>query len=399
MHDVLVLNQYYDPDVAVTGRHAATIARRLAGEGMRVRALVGQPSYVAGTPREARSGREHGVDVRRVWMPRGGREALRRRVAGYAAYLTEAALHGARERARVVVSFHNPPLLGLVAVGLARRIGAGLVYIPQDIHPDVVDATGMVRLPAAVSRAWDAAGRLTVTRADRVVALGSGVRETLIAKGAAPDRVRVIPLWAEPELDHLAPAPDWKRAQGLPDRPLVVYAGNLGAMHPFASVLDAIGRLPAGALELVVAGGGIGRARWEAAAAQRGIGIRFLPYQSDAAYRSMLAASAATLVTLAPGMERLAVPSKAWSSFAAGRPVIAHMAQAADVAALVQRTGAGWWAPDADALEAVFRRVADDATAVEAAGEAARRLYEREFSREVVTGRYVALVRELLEQA
>ena len=168
-------------------------------------------------------------------------------------------------------------------------------------------------------------------------------------------------------------------------------------MHQFDAVLGALRRLPQGSLQLVVAGGGIHRAHWERRAAMEpALGVRFLPYESEDAYRAMLAACTATLVTLTPGMEALAVPSKAWSSLAAGRPVIAHMAPEADVALVIGRTGAGWVAPDENGVERAFRSLLDDREGALAAGRAARAAYEREFTMDSVTAQYVALVRELL---
>jgi glycosyltransferase involved in cell wall biosynthesis len=393
---VLVLNQYYPPDVAATGLHAGAIAERLARDGFEVTAVVGQPSYTAGTPEAPSRERRGGVDVRRIGLGRRrGREALAHRIGGYLRYLAGAWRASRDMRPDAILCFHNPPFVGLVAARLARRSGARLVYVPQDIHPDVLVATGWLRLPRPAIAAWDRANRAIFAAADRIVVLGDGMKATLVErKGLDPASVEVIPLWAEPELEPRPVDRAWRADNGVAGDDLVVlYSGNMGVMQPLDAVLDAAARLTGAPVAFLLAGTGVRREHWEREAARRGLSnVRFLPFQQADGFARMVAAADVTVVSLRPGMERLSVPSRTFAFLAAGRPVIALMAPDSDVARLVRTTGAGWTPAGHEELRALLEELAGDTGVAERAGRAA---FEASYRRDVVTARYVELLRAL----
>src|SRR5688572_18454457 len=160
MASVTLLNQYYEPDRVVTARHAHAIASRLVRDGHRVRAVVGQPSYVAGLPPAPNSEVLDGVEVERIGVGRRrGRERMGTRVEGYVRYLAGAWRRARRIDSDLVICLHNPPLLGLVAADVAKRTGARFIYIVFDIHPDAVVATDFVRLGRASTAGWERANR------------------------------------------------------------------------------------------------------------------------------------------------------------------------------------------------------------------------------------------------
>ena len=134
-----------------------------------------------------------------------GRRSKLRRFGGYLRYLAGAALVGWRivraDPPDVVMCFSNPPLVPLVAGWLARRAAGRMVYVIHDIHPDVLLATDWMSLPGPIVRAWDSLNQVMLEAASSVVVLGEGMKQLLVAdKGVAAERVHVIPLWAEPEL-------------------------------------------------------------------------------------------------------------------------------------------------------------------------------------------------------
>ena len=396
---VLLLNQYFPPDIAATGRQVQIIASALAERGHRVTAVVAQPSYGAGGRRAPRRERYAGVDVRRVPVgPFRGRRARAVRLAGYVLYLAGAVRATARLAPDVIVTFHNPPLLPGLAINLARRRGARVVYVPQDIHPDILLNSGWIRLPRPLVRAWDAFNRCVLSRSDAVVALGEGMRRTLIAKGAAPHRTTVIPGWAEPAFPVLARDNVWRDEHAVDRASLVViFAGNMGLMHPLEDVLDAAHTLRDENVRIILAGDGIRRAHWAREVSARGLDdVLMLPFQGEAEFRRLVAAADLAVVALSPGMERLAVPSRPYAFLAAGRPVIAVTGAEADIAREVQANGAGWHVDGADDLVALLRRLRAEPAAVREAAARARGLYEARFMREAVVARYVALVDGLL---
>jgi glycosyltransferase involved in cell wall biosynthesis len=97
-------------------------------------------------------------------------------------------------------------------------------------------------------------------------------------------------------------------------------------------------------------------------------------------------------------MEGLAVPSKTYSYLAAGRPVAAVISPNTDIARELMEYGAGavFRNGDAEGLARWLAALAGDRDRVVKMGANARRLFEERYRRETCTGRYAALIGDIL---
>jgi colanic acid biosynthesis glycosyl transferase WcaI len=393
----LILNQYVVPDTTASARYVFMIARALADVGMDVTVLAAEPRYhdqLFNAPR-----RELREGVRIVRQPLGrwaGHRSKVRRFWGYLRYLAGASLLGRRivrnTGADLVMCFSNPPFVPLVARWLARRAGRPLIYVIHDIHPDILIATKWMFLPRPIVWIWEWLNRMMLNAASAVVVLGEGMRELLIAeKRVSPERVKVIPLWAEPELRPRARDESCRAELGVgADELLVLSAGNLGALLWLEPVVDAARRLSGRPVQFVFVAAGARVDYWRA----RFDGltnVRFLPYGTHEFLVRIVAACDAGLVALRPGMERLAVPSRAYTFLSAGRPLVTVMDRQADLGRLVAECNCGFNAVDGAALAALLERNVANRATLEESGKRAREVYEERFKREVVVKRYVAL--------
>jgi len=395
---LLVLNQYYAPDAATTGQHVTAICEALATRGDDVSVIAAQPSYLTDGAPAPPDERLNGVSVHRVDVGRRvGRENLAVRVMGYGRYLV-GAIRGGRKRLRAaphdwVVAVNNPPFIGAVGAVLARLHGVRLAYVPYDIHPDVLRATGWIRLPRPVVFAWEAVNRFTLRTAEVVVVIGEGMKRTLVAKGAHPDKVHVVPLWADPELEPGARDQPLRAAWGVGDDLLLVYAGNIGIMHPLGLLLDGAEELAAEPVHIVIAGEGARREHWQREVARRGLtNVRFIDFQRGEAYRSLMAAADMQVVALGDGLENLAVPSRSYTALSAGCPLLTIMAPQADIAVLATAEGCGWNVRSGAELVGVVRSLLNDPAELASTGRRARAVWAARFKRSAVLAEYVRLL-------
>jgi hypothetical protein len=111
----------------------------------------------------------------------------------------------------------------------------------------------------------------------------------------------------------------------------------------------------------------------------------------------LVAAADGCLVALAPGFERLTVPSRASTFLSAGRPLVTAMAPGADVARLVTSQGCGWNVGSAEELEALVARWSAAPGALVAAGARARAVYDERLSRARGVARYGEVIEDVLE--
>src|SRR5438093_12776044 len=89
---ILLINQYFYPDMAATSQLLGDLARWLGSKGWEVVAIAGRGSYANGGKVNG-SGTERvwdGVVIRRVWCTNFGRGNLLGRMCDYATFLVSA---------------------------------------------------------------------------------------------------------------------------------------------------------------------------------------------------------------------------------------------------------------------------------------------------------------------
>jgi glycosyltransferase involved in cell wall biosynthesis len=237
------------------------------------------------------------------------------------------------------------------------------------------------------------------------VAIAEGMADRLEAVGVAPERIAVIPNWADIEAIRPRPATDsGLRQVCLPQAEFVVgYSGNLGPVHDWQTVFEAMLRLRSQSnIRFLFIGGGLGMKALRQQVAAAGLGSAcFLPYRPRAALGRALAAADLHLVTLKPALEGLLMPSKLYGVLAAGRPVLHVGDLCGESAELVTAAGAGIAVASGDGAglaEAILTLAADRAR-LAAMGRRARRLCEARFAAADVLGCWERCLRSLAVQA
>jgi colanic acid biosynthesis glycosyl transferase WcaI len=186
--------------------------------------------------------------------------------------------------------------------------------------------------------------RRALKQAARVIVLGDDMRDRILSKGIAPEKVVVIRDGATPA----NPAPDRnhpviKEIRG--GSPFVaLHAGNLGFYGAWQTLLEAAkilhkngasaGLDPVSHPAIVFVGDGANKASLQAAAASIP-NVRFLPFRPASEIPCVMMAGDVHIVTVRRGLEGVVVPSKLYSILAAGRPVLVVAPRETDAARIV----------------------------------------------------------------
>ena len=289
------------------------------------------------------------------------------------------------ERPDAVVTFGNPPIIGIAAALVARRSRARFVYVLYDIHPDILQS---VRVPdAAQAGAVGVRSRAPLGPEAGRRHRGPGTRDETHSRGEVRESTQTasasFPLWARPELGAGPGGADVRRELNVDDDALLVsYAGNMGVMHPLDGVLDAAKRCRGLPVHFLLVGDGARRAGLAARVRDEGIAqVSLLPFQSEARFAEIMAATDLSIVVLKPGLEGLAVPSKAYTAMGAGKPIVAIMRPEADVAKLAVEHDCGWNVESADDLADLLRGLLDARDELARRGANGRSAYEQHYTR------------------
>jgi len=252
----------------------------------------------------------------------------------------------------------------------------------------------------AVERGLQAVNRFLARRADRVVALGETMRRRLIeGKGADPARTVVIADWAD--CAAIAPGPRanaFAARHGLDGRFVVMHSGNIGLSQELETLVEAARALrTVPEILVVLQGEGVRRAALQEQARRLGLpNVRFLPFAPKEALGEAFAAADVFVVSLRAGMAGYIVPSKLYGILAAGRPFVACVEEASEVAAIAHRHACGLVVPpgEPDALADRILKLYHDRPLAARMGENARRA-ALEFDRPRQVRAYADLFREL----
>jgi colanic acid biosynthesis glycosyl transferase WcaI len=296
----------------------------------------------------------------------------------------------------------DPPVIGDVALLVARRFGVPLAVVSQDVFPEIAVELKRLENPVLVSLLHHAI-RFYLHRADRVVAIGETMRRRLEEKGADGGRLRVIPNWVD--TGALTPQPkdnEWAREHGLAGKFVVMHSGNVG----HAQNLDALVRaatflrdLPD--LAIVIVGEGARRAELvELAERLETEAVRFLPYQPRELLPQSLSAADVHVVGLARGLAGYVVPSRLYGVLSVGRPVIVAADRESETAKVIEGARCGLVVRPGrpELLAAAIRRAYGGELDLDAMGARARAYVTAAADREVAIARYRELLHELTDR-
>jgi glycosyltransferase involved in cell wall biosynthesis len=420
---LVILNQYYMPDVASTGHLLHELAHELAGDaparsaapdlpgapgpgrgaGFDVSVITTRPSY---GPRETwQPVKLHevvdGVEVRRLLTTRFNKNNLLGRLLNSVTFIVPLTIRVLLTSRRRDVHLYttNPPFLGIIGafVSLFRR--HTYVMLLHDAYPQMAVWVGTIRKGGFIERTWHWFNRLTYTRAAHTIVLCEAAKSLLCRTyGVAPARVHVIPNWAD--RDKLFPIPkadsSFAKANGLVEPFTVLYSGNLGLYYEFETLLQAAALLKDENFRMVFVGSG-GRRAWieEQIKARNLTNTLLLPYQPFEKLNDSLCACDASFVTIAKGIEGISFPSKLYSALAVGRPVLALSEEGSELKHLVEDQGVGLWFAlgDAAGLADGIRRLMRDRALAAEQGRQARAVFERNYTREAAAARYAHVLR------
>ncbi len=346
-HHVLIVGVNYWPEATGIAPYTTALAEHLARRGARVTVLTGMPHYPAWRVFPTYRGRVRvcervrGVDLQRFRLYVPGRQTATRRALFELSFALHVLLRARPMGPDVVIGVIPNLGAGLLAAAFARRAGAPFGLVFQDLCGPAAVQSGLPgggpAARAARTLEWGLA-----RRAAAVAVVAPGFRRYLEAGGVPADRIVLVRNFVHLGPPRRPPAAV-RAALGLPaDAWLCLHAGNMGYKQDLGNLLAcarlALGEAPR--LHLALVGDGSQRRALEAEAAGLS-NVSMLPLQPEEAFPDVLAAADVLLVNQRPSVRDMSLPGKLTAYFAAGRPVVAAVADDSETAAEVRAAGAG----------------------------------------------------------
>ena len=388
---ILVINQFFWPDLAPTGQYLCDLTRHLTANGHEVTVICSGGSYAKGArskgarslsapppPAESQSSRSTPPAVRIIRVPGTTfKRGVLARLFSYSGFFAGVLWHQMRvPKPDMVVSMTTPPLLAVAGAIMKWFRGTRHFIWEMDLFPDVLVTVGALPENGVVTRLLGWISDFARRRSDGIIVLGPCMRERLIARGTPAHLVHVAENWADGSSILAVPA----RRSG----PLnVFYSGNLGMAHDVDTIAKAIQHFRNDPRFLFTfAGGGVGREYLESLCTAEGISnVHFPAYADRASMSEHLAQADIGLVTERPACVGTVVPSKMYGLMAAGRPILFIGPRHATPGLLIERFQCGWQVDPGDlrSLTALLENLSTGRETALVYGQRARAAFDRHY--------------------
>jgi len=385
-----ILNQFYPPDLAPTGRLAASLAKHRAGLGDQVTVVTGRGSYVPESQLD-QAPPAAGPRINRLWTPSLGKSTLATRLIDYAWFHLAALIHVLfLPRQDVIICLTTPPFIAWAAA-LHRWLhpSTRLILWNMDCYPEALIRAGLIPEHGRIARLLRWQNRLLFRQLSHVICLDAAMVR-LLSSHYIPDSsalpTTVIPNWEPAERFAAAElARGWILGERLaPESRLrVLHIGNTGYGHSFVTIVDASEQLREVPVDFVFVGGG---ERWswlEAAKHERALAhwhlIRYLP---EGQLKAAMASAGCALVTLRDSYLGIISPSKLHAALAMALPILYVGPEGSNVDEAIRRFDCGVSLRHGNAKGVVdfILRLRSDADYAGGLRQRARNAFERDFS-------------------
>lgn len=402
---VLLVNQFFYPDVAAVAQLMADLAEDLTKKGIEVSILCGRANY----SREKNDPRAVNPYLKKVKVHRvpslnfGGRSGVVH-LLNYLSFLILAPLRAITlSRYDCTVVFTNPPLIALVGWLLRLLRGTKFIYVVEDLYPDVAVELGFLKRDGVVTKIANKVSSFLLRHANRVVALGGRMKQELLAKGVKEDRIVIIPNWADGEQIYpVEKSANWfVEKHHLKGKFVVQYSGHMGEGHDFSTILQAAKRLKEyDNIVFLFIGNGPKRGEIVEFKEKHNLdNVMILPYQDRATLRFSLGAADVALISLKSNLESLMFPCKVYGIMASGRPFIYLGSEQGEIGRISQTAECGFTVPPGkvESLVDTILHLYQDESLQQELGDKARGHFLEHFERNLATARYYDLLMDVAE--
>jgi glycosyltransferase involved in cell wall biosynthesis len=252
-----------------------------------------------------------------------------------------------------------------------------------------------------IAKIWERVNRAIYSRADFIAVLGEYMEKEVRKKLKDPGKIRVIHNWADKDfIKPIKKEENWFcEKYGLEKRLVVLYSGNIGLFHDLETVILAANRVKDKRdIVFVFIGEGGKKAKLMKMVEDLKLNnVLFLSYQPKENLPLSLTSGDISVVSLEKGIEGLAVPSKLYTSLAAGQAILGLVGEKSEIADVIKKYNCGFRVDqgDVEGLIKILERLYNDQKLLNEMKSNARKCFEENFDKAMAIDKYFEIVREV----
>lgn len=297
--------------------------------------------------------------------------------------------------------YSSPPFIGWMGIKLAQI--APTLYNAQDLFPDTLIKIKGYGEGNPLIKFLRLMEKKVYKGNTRIVTISNEMRETIKSQGCSGEKIDVIYNWADTIGTHHVDRKDNLLMDELgidKDKFIVSYAGDIGLFQGWPVILEAIKKIGKvnKNIHFVIVGSGSYKDKMVAQVQDEGIkNISIYPLQPASRLSEIYSIGDLELVSIEPGLSKMALPSKTFVIMAAGSPLLSLVDQTSDIAQLIKERKMGYTLEhgDADALAETILTAYENREKLQEMGKNAREFCLKEADRKTQTKKYYKILEKM----
>ncbi len=301
-----------------------------------------------------------------------------------------------------IVLAPSPPLtIGVVAWILAKLKGGKVIYNVQEIYPDFAINQGMLKNKGVI-RLLKGMEKFVYRKSAAVVTIDEIFHRIIHKRIPETHKFHIIPNFVDTELYTIGDRiNDFSSRHGLNEEFVISYAGNIGYAQNWEPIVYAASRLKDLPIRFVIIGDGVMKP-WleETIKSQQLDRILLLGYQPREMMPQINAAADIHTIVMNRGTDAEGFPSKIYTIFACGKPVIVSTAPTSPLGNFLREAGCNRRI-ELDDNEAYYQSILmayENRAQLPEEGLKGRAFVEQHYSKKAIAAKYDSLIRQVMAE-
>ncbi len=298
----------------------------------------------------------------------------------------------------------SPPLtIGLVAVLLGKLKNAKTIYNVQEIYPDLLINQKNLQ-PGMLIWCLRKLEKFIYRHADAVITIDKEFYNTIVPRFNKKEKLKIIPNFVDaevykPEKPYLG---FLKNVPFSPNALKIMYAGNIGHAQDWDTLIHVAAKLENQPVEFFIIGDGAKKKGLINSIEQKKLSnIKVLPYQKREMMSGINAFADVHMILMEPIMAGQGFPSKIYTILACGKPLLVSSTKNSPLYHFLKPLNVGFFLDCenkeklVDDLVIRIKSYLKDDNLLKKHAANARKIILDRYSKKVVVGQYVNLIKEL----
>ncbi|MCI8403030.1 MAG: glycosyltransferase family 4 protein [Lachnospiraceae bacterium] len=406
---ITVIAGYYPPEQSADTRLNQDLVESLAKRGEDVTLIVPFPSRGVSEKvqkeylnKKYEKINDH-LEIYRVGKPKKYKQGIVKR--GIVFLIKSFQLYKIAKKMESDICFivSTPPTLGYIAALLSKK--KKVIYKLQDAFPDSLIHTKNMNEKAFTVKFFRKLESWIYRKVSRICTVSDDLKKTLLSRNVPEEKISVIYDW----IDENKCLPVNREANFLFDKfnldrskLYIVYGGNIGLLQNLKTIVLVSERFKESNPELgfVIIGDGSWKTELDRILeAGDHSNVFCFPMQPTEDIAYVYSLGDIGLVSLQPGVTKIALPSKTWDIMSAGRAVLCEIDLYSGLCNIVKENKTGYCVEpnDVDGMEKTIRKMLSDREEMKKMGERGREYICNHLTRDAAVERYIQIFGKELE--